>query len=187
MNKAIQADLYRYGGLKGTKGFLKGMLIPGFRYMYIFRKLSNSSKYTPQWFFFTLLKRRYKFKYQFQIPTGTQIGEGFYIGHFGALVINEKATIGKYCNIAHNVTIGQTNRGRLKGTPTIGDYVWMGTGSVIVGNITIGSNVLIAPNSYVNMDVPSNSIVMGNPPRIISRENPCEGYINHILFSTALN
>ena len=58
--------------------------------------------------------------------------------------------------------------------------VWMGTGSVIVGNITINDNVLIAPNSYVNFDVPSHSLVMGNPAKIIPRENPTESYINHI-------
>ena len=136
---------------------------------------------SPKWLFYTWLKRKYSYKYGYQIPSVTQIGEGFFIGHHGTIVINPKAKIGKNCNIAHNVTIGQANRGRLKGVPTIGDNVWMGTGCVIVGNINIESNVLIAPNSYVNVDVPANSIVIGNPCKIISRENPCEGYINHIL------
>lgn len=76
------------------------------------------------------------------------------------IVINGKARIGKNCNIAHGITIGQANRGKLKGYPTVGDSVWIGTGSVIVGNINIGSNVLIAPNSFVNVDV---------------KEDPCEG------------
>jgi serine O-acetyltransferase len=49
-----------------------------------------------------------------------------------------------------------------------------------VGKIVIGDNVLIAPNSYVNFDVPSHSIVIGNPAKIISRNNPTEGYINKI-------
>ena len=69
----------------------------------------------------------------------------------------------------------------MKGYPTIGDYVWIGTGSVIVGNINIGSNVLIAPNSFVNIDVPDKSLVIGNPCEIVSKENPCERYIKHIL------
>lgn len=55
--------------------------------------------------------------------------------------------------------------------------VWIGTGSVIVGNVKIGSNVLIAPNSFVNMNVPNNSLVIGNPAKIISKENPTDGYI----------
>jgi serine O-acetyltransferase len=90
------------------------------------------------------------------------------------------AKIGKYCNITHNVTIGQANRGRLKGVPTLGDKVWIGTGAVIVGNIKIGSNVLISPNSFVAFDVPDNSVVMGNPGKIMHRENATEGYIENI-------
>ena len=54
----------------------------------------------------------------------------------------------------------------------------MGTNSVIVGRITIGNNVLIAPNTFVNFDVPNNSIVIGNPAKIISKEKATEGYIN---------
>lgn len=181
MNKEIRADLFRYGGLSGMMGLLKGLLIPGFRYTYFYRKASKSIKYSPGWFFYTILKRKYSFKYGYQIPTKTQIGAGFYIGHYGTIVINSKAKIGKNCNIAHGVTIGQANRGKLKGYPIIGDNVWIGTGAVIVGNIEIGSNVLIAPNSYVNNSIPSNSLVIGNPCIIKSTENPCEGYINYTL------
>ena len=71
--------------------------------------------------------------------------------------------------------------GKLMGCPVIGNHVWIGTGSVIVGNIKIGSNVLIAPNSFVNIDVPDNSLVIGNPCKVIMKENPCEGYINNVL------
>ena len=179
MNSTIKADLYRYGGLTGTKGFLKGLRTPGFRYTWLLRKTASSK--APLRWFYSLLKRRYYFRYQFQIPTNTKIGEGLYIGHFGRLIINEEAIIGKYCNLAAGVTIGEARRGSRKGSPIIGDYVWIGIGAVVVGKITIGSNVLIAPNAYVNTDVPPNSIVMGNPARIISKENACEGYIEYIL------
>lgn len=43
----------------------------------------------------------------------------------------------------------------------------------------IGDDVLIAPNAYVNFDVPSHSVVVGNPGKIISRENATEGYITY--------
>ena len=73
-------------------------------------------------------------------------------------------------------------KGKLKGVPTLGDNVWMGTGSIIIGKIQIGSNVLIAPNAFVNFSVPSNSTVIGNPARIIHmNNNPVDGYINDIL------
>ena len=42
----------------------------------------------------------------------------------------------------------------------------------------IGDNVLIAPNTYVNFDVPGNSIVTGNPAVIKEHVNATEGYVN---------
>lgn len=68
--------------------------------------------------------------------------------------------------------------GGRRGAPVIGNEVWIGINAVIVGKVTIGDDVLIAPNSYVNCDVPSHSIVFGNPCIIKHRENATEGYIN---------
>ena len=58
--------------------------------------------------------------------------------------------------------IGEVTAGKLKGNPTIKNHVWIGANAVIVGNVTIGEYSLIAPNSYVNFDVPAHSIVIGN-------------------------
>ena len=178
MDRIIKADLYRYGG---QTSIVKGIRGEGFRYMYFLRKALKYKRRSPLGIFYRLLRRSYGYKYGFQIPINTNIGEGFYIGHFGTIVINGNAIIGKNCNIAHNTTIGEVPSGKLKGYPTIGDYVWIGTGAVIVGNITIGNNVLIAPNAFVNINVPDNSLVLGNPARIIEKNNPTEGYINNIL------
>ena len=65
-----------------------------------------------------------------------------------------------------------------KGTPIIGNDVWIGVNSTVVGKITIGDDVLIAPNSYVNCDIPSHSVVFGNPCIIKHRDNATEGYVN---------
>lgn len=138
--------------------------------MFLWRKAKKKGAFHPTGFFYTLLYIHFAYKYGFQIPLHTQIGEGFYIGHFGTVVINRNAIIGNNCNIAHNVTIGQTNKGSKKGVPQIGNKVWIGTGSVLVGNIKIGDNVLIAPNSYVNFDVPPNSLVLGNPGQVIQKD-----------------
>ena len=174
--------MYRYTEQsKGLINFVKAFYIPGFRYTYFLRKASKYKKFSPPGFYYRLIVRAYQFKYGYQINPDTIIGEGFYIGHFGHIIINKFATIGKNCNIAAGVTIGQANRGRLQGYPTIGDYVWMGTNSIIVGKIIIGKNVLIAPGAYVNFDVPDNSLVIGNPGRIIAQENATEGYITNIL------
>ncbi len=52
---------------------------------------------------------------------------------------------------------------------------------MIVGNVKIGDDVLIAPLTFVNFDVPPHSIVIGNPAKIIPRENATKGYINHTV------
>jgi len=70
-------------------------------------------------------------------------------------------------------------RGARKGSPVLGDFVWVGINAAIVGNVRIGNDVLIAPNSYINFDVPDHSIVIGNPGKIIHKENATEGYINN--------
>ena len=59
----------------------------------------------------------------------------------------------------------------------IGDCVFVGINSTIVGAIHIGNDVLIAPNSYVNIDVPDHSIVIGNPATIHHRENATKDYV----------
>ena len=121
--------------------------------MYTFRKAQSSKTTKKVWsLLFGLLAK----KNHLEISTNTQIGAGLYIGHPFCITINPKAILGKNINIHKGVTIGQTNRGKRKGVPTIGNNVWIGINSTIVGNITIGDDVLIAPNSYVNCDVPSH-------------------------------
>ena len=48
----------------------------------------------------------------------------------------------------------------------------------MVGKIEIGNDVLIAPNTYVNFNVPSHSIVIGSPGVINPNEKATEGYVN---------
>ena len=115
-----------------------------------------------------------------EISYSTQIGKGLYLGHAYNITINPKTIIGENCNIHKGVTIGQENRGDRRGTPVIGNKVWIGVNATIVGNIVIGDDVLIAPNAYVNCNVPNHSVVFGNPCIIKARDNATEGYINNI-------
>lgn len=62
--------------------------------------------------------------------------------------------------------------------PTIGDEAWIGVNTTIVSKVIIGDDVLIAPNAFVNCDIPSHSVVFGNPYIIKHRDNSTEGYIN---------
>ncbi len=171
----IKSDLYRYHGKTDTRNLLKAFfLIEGFRYMLFFRLCAGSTGLVRMWW--RLILRHYSYKYGFQIPHTTKVGKGFYIGHFGTVVVNGNATIGDNVNISPGVVIGQVSRGRSKGVPTIGNKVWIGSNAIIVGNITVGNDVLIAPGAYVNTDVPAGSLVMGNPA-VISVGKGVEGYI----------
>lgn len=117
------------------------------------------------------------YKTHIQIPARTRIGDGFYIGHTGRVIIHPDAILGKNINVGTGVTIGYENRGKRKGAPRIEGNCWIGTNSVVVGNVTIGEDVMIAPLTFVNFDVPPHSIVIGNPAKIIHKENSTQDYI----------
>lgn len=117
-------------------------------------------------------------KTHINIPAEVNAGPGLYLGHLGRVILHPDVTLGANVNLSTGVTIGQCNRGSKKGVPTIGSRVWIGTNAVIVGKITIGDDVLIAPGAYVNMDVPSHSIVIGNPAVIHPSDFATKDYIN---------
>lgn len=119
----------------------------------------------------------YKVSYGLDIPYRTQIGPGLFLSHGFNITINGEVRIGRNCNINKGATIGVTLRGSKKGVPTIGNEVWIGAGAAIVGNITIGDDVMIAPNAFVNCDIPSHSVVLGNPCIIKSCDNATKEYI----------
>lgn len=176
----LQKDFYRESGKwLSTFQIWAKCINPNLHFIYVLRKSQKYRKTPFLNIFWRFVLRHYQIKYGFQIYPETEIGEGFYLGHWGSLVINPKVKIGKNCNIAQGVTLGQQNRGKNIGFPIISDEVWIGTNAVIVGGVTIGSNVLIAPNAYINFDVPDNSVVMGNPAKIFPAENATEGYINN--------
>ena len=178
MNKKFSKDLYRYYGEKG-ESFPKRLLRPvELKYIALFRK-ANATRFKPLKLYYTVKLKLLSYKTHIQIPARTQIDEGFYIGHSGRVIINPEAKIGKNVNISTGVTIGYENRGERKGAPTIEGNCWIGANSVIVGNVKIGEDVMIAPLTFVNFDVPAHSIVIGNPAKIIYKENATKDYIQN--------
>ncbi len=104
------------------------------------------------------------------IPPQTKIGADFHIIHAeGSLSIHPDAVIGDRCGVMHNVTIG-TNMG--SGAPVIGDDVFVGVNSTVLGAIRIGDRVRIGSNTAVTTNVPSDSIVIGSPAKIYRRLTP---------------
>lgn len=180
MNKVFKKDLYRYYG-EGGEPVLKKIFRPlEIKYLKVFRK-ANATKLLPLKALYMLRLIWLSNRTQIQIPARTSIGEGFYIGHLGRVVIHPDSKIGKNVNIGTGVTIGMENRGKRIGVPVIGDNCWLGTNAVVVGNVKIGTDVLIAPLAYVNFDVPDHSVVVGNPGKIIPKENATKDYICNVV------
>ena len=157
--------------------FLSLMTNHALRYLYHYRKMQEGKDPLK---YHRLVRRALRQKYGLELDS-FRIGRGLYLGHPYNISVSEYAEIGDNCNLNKGVTLGAENRGERAGAPILGNRVWVGTNAVLVGKITIGDNVLIAPNAYVNMDVPSDSIVLGNPAKIISnRPDATEGYINNV-------
>jgi len=111
--------------------------------------------------------RQISYKTGFQIPPGT-CGPGLQIWHYGYIIINGNARIGKNLTIYPGVEIGHKVPGG--GCPVIGNDCFIGAGAKIFGEINIGNNVTIAPNAVVTKNVPDNVVVGGIPAKIISRK-----------------
>ena len=114
MNKEFSKDLYRYYGEKGENILQRMPRPPELKYISLFRK-ANSCKFAPLKFYYTVKLKFYSYKTHIQIPARTKIGEGFYIGHSGRVIINPEARLGKNINISTGVTIGYENQSYLKG------------------------------------------------------------------------
>lgn len=95
------------------------------------------------------------------------IGRGLVIHHGHSMRLNA-AKVGENLQIWHNVTVGKARPGGK--LPYIGNNVKIFTGAVVLGDITIGDNAVIGACSVVLKSVPSNSVVVGNPARIVKRE-----------------
>lgn len=179
-----RSDLYRHmSGCSDFKTALRGYRIsPGFRFMFWLRLAAATRTSSGLWqlvhLFSRLMHKHYRFKYGISIPYNTPIGAGFYVGHFGGIVVNEATVIGRNCNISQGVTIGQVNRGSRQGVPVIGDGVYIGPGAKIIGRITIGNGCAIGANAVVTRDLPDNAVAVGIPAHVISYAG-AEGYVEY--------
>ena len=105
-----------------------------------------------------------------EIPAGCKIGGGVIIDHGQALVINRNVQIGKNCRLRNSTTIGiKMGKDGNYNSPIIGDDVDIGANVIIIGEIRIGNNVIIGAGSVVTKNIPNNSVVVGNPARVIKK------------------
>lgn len=107
------------------------------------------------------------YKTGIQLPFGARIGGGLTFSHFSCIIIHYDAVIGENCTISQGVTIGST---RGKGLPTIGNNVIIFAGAKLVTGLVVGDNVVIGANAVVLHDIPSHSIAVGVPAKVVSNQ-----------------
>lgn len=112
------------------------------------------------------------------LPSSASIGKSVVVGYWGlGVVLHKDCVIGDHCHIGQNVTVGR-NPGQ-PGVPTIGDHVYVATGTVIAGDIRIGSHVVIGANSVVLDSLPDFVFAAGAPAKVKRHLSPEE--IHQIL------
>lgn len=106
---------------------------------------------------------------------GVQIGENVHLFNtnidfcHGFLVsIGDNVTLTGVTVLAHDastqIPLGVSKVGRVK----IGNNVFVGRGSIILPGVSIGDNCVIGAGSVVSNSIPSNSVAVGNPARVVS-------------------
>jgi len=105
-----------------------------------------------------------------EIHPAARIGPGVFIDHGMGVVIGETAEVGENVTLYQGVTLGGTSLKREKRHPTLEPNVVVGTGGAVMGAITVGEGTRIGAGSVVVRDVPPNSVVVGVPGRVISRD-----------------
>lgn len=176
LNEYLAADAANYKRNAGIKGFLRHLTdspISDQKYIWKYIKAMRYAEYyinkydsyrTPFALYYLNKLRKYGRLTGFQIHPNT-CGKGLTIWHYGTIIINANARIGEMCVIRPNILIGHKIPG--SPAPVIGNNVEINSGVRIIGSVTIGDDVIIGVNAVVNKDIPSHSIVVGNPGRVI--------------------
>ena len=99
------------------------------------------------------------------IGRGAEFGPGFVLIHCGGVVINGTVRGGANVRIEHQVTIGAEKRR----SPVLGDGVFLGAGSKVLGGVTIGAGAKVGANAVVVTDIPANATAVGIPARVVRR------------------
>lgn len=141
---------------------------PYFQLLLIFRILTNFYRGVGKIMLFPLYKY-YKilcWSCQIELPITVKLGKGAIFIHYGPRTFNDNAVIGEHCMFYPCVLIGGQ---RGKGTPVIGNHVFLGAGSKVIGKVIVNDFVFVCPNSVIVTDVEVDSVVSGIPAKVINK------------------
>jgi serine O-acetyltransferase len=103
------------------------------------------------------------------IHPAARMGCGILIDHATGVVIGETAVVGDNVSMLHEVTLGGTGKETGDRHPKVRDWVLIGAGAKILGNIVIGEGAKIGAGSVVLDEVPEHTTVAGVPARVVGR------------------
>jgi len=186
MWRSIKADLDRFRVTDGRSYLTMLVMCPGSLACISYRIGNAIWSYSGPFSKFSLpLKAVYVLANRFvEIVTGisiaptAKIDPGLYIGHFGQIFIGDGVKMGSNCNLSQGITIGISVRGNRKGTPCLGDRVYIAPGAKLFGAIEIGDDVAIGANAVVTKSLPNRAVAVGIPAQVISNQ----GSFEYILY-----
>ncbi|HLS43664.1 MAG TPA: serine O-acetyltransferase [Paenalcaligenes sp.] len=110
-----------------------------------------------------------------EIHPGATIGNRVFFDHGFGIVVGETAVIGDDCTIYQGVTLGGTSlyKGE-KRHPTLENGVVVGAGAQILGGFTVGAGAKVGSNAVVVKPVPAGATAVGNPARVITKDQPSQ-------------
>ncbi|WP_413693889.1 hypothetical protein [Psychromonas sp. KJ10-2] len=178
----IRSDLFRYEGKSNFKVFLKLFLKnPYFRFQ-VYLRMARSNNFVIS-SFFKVLKAGLGRKVNVQLSPKVSVGYGLYIPH-GNIVVNAKTTLGHNCSLLQFVSIGAMHN---SDAATIGDNVYIGPNTNIVGKINIGDNAVLGAGTVAVKNVEEAMVVVGSPAKSIKQVQNINDYAINLCSEEFIN
>jgi len=115
--------------------------------------------------------------FYFTYGKNTHLGDYVFFNYMCVILDNNEVRIGNHVMIgpavqiytaAHDLQAETRNQGWEVAKPiTIEDNVWIGGGAILLPGVKIGRNAVVGAGAVVSRNVPANTIVAGNPARVI--------------------
>lgn len=102
------------------------------------------------------------------IARSAKIAGGLYLPHPSGVVVGEHAVVGKNCILHQGVTLGDRGECHEGSDPVLGDFIEVGTGAKILGNVRLGDYARVGANAVVLKDVEAYGVVAGVPAKLIA-------------------
>jgi serine O-acetyltransferase len=156
---------------------------PVWKFQRLMRKVEYYNNVKRGVFFklYTLyLKYRYaklSLRLGFSIPINV-FGPGLSIVHYGTIVVNHNARVGKNCRIHACTNIGAS--GGSNKAPVLGDNIYVAPGAKIYGDIRLGNNIAISANAVVNKSFSEENVMLAGVPARVIKPIEISNIIKHI-------